>query len=191
MNHFKEKSEYEHKLVDLARVARIVAGGKRFRFRATVVLGNRNGKIGSALAKGVDVADAISKATQKAKKSLVEVPIINGTIPHEIEGEIGSAKVFLKPAKPGTGIIAGGAVRPVLELAGIKNILTKIKGSRNKVNNVLATIKALTLLRKPEVFAALRSKKIEDLILVKKTKISKAIKEDKREKIVIKKQDKK
>lgn len=164
----KEKSEYEHKLVDIARVARIVAGGKRFRFRATVVLGNRKGRIGVGIAKGVDVANAISKATARARKKLVEVFIVDGTIPYEIETKYCAARVFLKPARAGTGIIAGGAVRDVVELAGIKNILSKIKGSHSKINNVLATIQALGQLRKPEEIAAMRGKRIDELVPKKK-----------------------
>lgn len=174
MANFKEKSEYEHKLVDIARVARIVAGGKRFRFRVTVVLGNKKGKVGAGMSKGVDVSSAISKATQRARKNLIEVPIINDTIPYEIEMQQDAAVVFLKPAKPGTGIIAGGGVRPVLELAGIKNILSKIKGSRNKVSNVLATIKALSSLKRPEEIAQLRGKKIEELMPKKKIEVRKS-----------------
>lgn len=168
----KEKSEYEHKLVDLARVARTVAGGKRFRFRAAVVLGNKNGKIGFGVAKGNDVADAVSKATRRAQKNLVSIPIIEGTISYEIEVKKGAARVFLKPAKRGTGIIAGGAVRDVLELSGVKNILSKIKGSQNKINNVLATIRALSQLKKPEEIAVLRGKKIAELLPKKKAVLS-------------------
>jgi small subunit ribosomal protein S5 len=169
----REKSEYEHKLVDLARVARIVAGGKRFRFRAAVVLGNKNGKVGLGVAKGNDVSDAISKATRRAQKRLVSIPIAGDTIPYEIEIKKGAARVFLKPAKSGTGIIAGGAVRTVVELAGIKNILSKIKGSQSKINNVLATIEALSRLKKPDEIAAARGKKIEEFMSGKKKIINK------------------
>lgn len=159
----KEKSEYEHKLVDLARVARVVAGGKRFRFRAAIVLGNRKGKVGYGIAKGSDVADAISKAVRRAQKNLIDVPIVNETIPHEIEVKKKAARIFLKPAKPGTGIIAGSAVRSVLELSGIKNVLSKVKGSSNKINNILATIEALRRLKTPEEIAMAREINIEKL----------------------------
>lgn len=160
----REKSEFDHKLIDLARVARVVAGGKRFRFRAAIVMGNRKGKVGFGLAKGNDVADAMSKSTAKAKKNMVDVIIINDTIPYEIKGKQDAADVLLKPAKAGTGIIAGGAVRTVCELAGIKNILSKMKGSNNKINNALATISALKELKKPEEIALARSKKLEDIL---------------------------
>lgn len=168
----REKSEFDNKLIDLARVSRVVAGGKRFRFRAAVVMGNRKGKVGFGLAKGNDVADAMSKSTAKAKKNMVEVVIINDTIPHEIEGKQDAAHVFLKPAKAGTGIIAGGAVRTICELVGIKNILSKMKGSNNKINNALATIWALKKLRKPEEIAESRGKKLEDVLpSIKKEKV--------------------
>lgn len=154
----KEKGEFEQKLVDLARVARVVAGGKRFRFRAVVCIGNKKGKVGVGIAKGSDVSTAIDKAVSQAKKNLIEAPIVRGTIPHEITVSFRGAKVFLKPATEGTGIIAGGAVRAVVELAGIKNILSKMQGSNNKLNNVRATIQALQKIKKPEVIASQRGK---------------------------------
>jgi small subunit ribosomal protein S5 len=143
----EEETEFEQQLVDLARVTRVVAGGKRLRFRACMVVGNRKGKVGEGVAKGLDVAAAIEKAVKKAKKNLITVPIINETIPHEVLEKYGAALVLLKPARPGRGIIAGGPVRVVLELAGIPNVTSKILGSKNKINNVRATINALRKLK--------------------------------------------
>jgi len=154
----KEKNEFEQRLVDIARVARVVAGGKRFRFRAVVCVGNKKGKVGIGIAKGSDVSIAINKAVTQAKKNLIEVPIVRGTIPHEITVDFHGARVFLKPATEGTGIIAGGAVRAVVELAGIKNILSKMQGSNNKLNNVKATILALQRVKSPEKIKVLRQK---------------------------------
>jgi small subunit ribosomal protein S5 len=156
----KEKSEFEQKLVDIARVVRIVAGGRRFRFRATVVIGNRKGKVGVGIGKAANVTSAVSKAVAFAKKNLILVPIVDGTIPHEVTVDYGGAKVFLKPARPGTGVIAGGPVRAVVELAGIKNILSKMQGSANKLNNVQATILALKNLRTTKNIEKERGKKI-------------------------------
>jgi small subunit ribosomal protein S5 len=152
----KPKSEYDQKMVDIARVARVVAGGRRFRFRATVVLGNRKGKVSVGLAKGKDVSGAVEKASMLARKHMVQVPMIGDTIPHQIQVSYGGAEVLLKPARPGTGIIAGGAIRPVIELSGIKNIISKMLGSSNKVNNVRATIKALSQLSTPDELAERR-----------------------------------
>ncbi|MFH0830868.1 MAG: 30S ribosomal protein S5 [Parcubacteria group bacterium] len=152
----RPKSEFDHKMVDLSRVARVVAGGKRFKFRATVVLGNRRGRVGFGMGKGRDVSSAVDKAARLARKNLVEVPIINDTIPHEVRVHFGGADILIKPARPGTGIIAGGAVRPVIELAGIRNVVSKMFGSSNAANNVKATIEALSQLRTPEVLSATR-----------------------------------
>lgn len=160
----KEKSEFDQSLVDVARVARIVAGGRRFRFRATIVIGNRRGKVGMGIAKGPDVTTAIDKAVNQAKKNLITVPIVNDTIPHEIRVKKGGAIVFLKPARKGTGIIAGGAVRSVVELAGIKNILSKMIGSNNKPNNVLATLQALSELTPSEKVSEKRGKEVKGVI---------------------------
>ncbi len=147
----KEKSEFDQKIIDIARVVRIVAGGRRFRFRATVAIGDKRGRVGVAIGKASDVSSAVSKAVTQAKKNMITVPITNGTIPHEVLVKLGAAKIFLKPARPGTGIIAGGAVRSVIELAGIKDIVSKMQGSSNKTNNVQATISALKNLRTTEV----------------------------------------
>ncbi len=138
-----EESEPEQRLVDLARVTRVVAGGKRLRFRACVVVGDRQGRVGEGTKKGADVAGAIEKAVRIAKKNMITVPIVNNTIPHEIREKYGAALVLLKPARQGRGIIAGGPVRIVLELAGIPNVTAKMLGTKNKINNVRATINAL------------------------------------------------
>ncbi len=136
--------EYDQKLLDVARVVRVVAGGRRFRFRATVVIGNKKGKVGVGVAKGADVSLAVEKAVSDAKKRLINVKIVNGTIPHETQAKFSTAKVLLKPGVEGRGIVAGGAVRVVCDLAGIENLSGKILGkTKNKLNNARATIKAL------------------------------------------------
>lgn len=137
------EQEYEQKIIDLARVTRVTKGGKRMRFRACVVIGDKKGRIGFGVAKGADVTLAIAKAVNKAQKKIIIVPIINETIPCEIREKFCAAKVLLKPAVKGRGIIAGGAARSVFELAGIPNIACKILGSKNKINNVKATFFAL------------------------------------------------
>lgn len=144
------EADYEEKNIEIARVTRVTKGGKRMRFRALTVIGNRKGRVGFGLAKGTDVAGATSKATAQARKSLLSVPIHNATIPHEIHAKFGGARVLLKPAPAGTGIKAGGAVRAVLELAGVPNVVAKILGSNNKTNNVKATFVALKMLRLPQ-----------------------------------------
>ncbi|MCX7778975.1 MAG: 30S ribosomal protein S5 [Patescibacteria group bacterium] len=142
------EEEFEQRLIDLARVTRVVAGGKRLRFRACVVIGNRAGKVGYGLAKGNDVAVAMEKAIRQAKKNIIEPVIVNETIPYEIREKFKAAKIILKPAAKGKGIKAGGAIRIILELAGIKNATAKILGSKNKINNVKATFKALEKMTK-------------------------------------------
>ncbi len=137
------QKEFEERVVQIDRVSRTVKGGKRMRFRVLVVVGNRKGKVGMGIGKGTDIQKSIQKAVTKAKKSLITVPIVDETIPHEATTKYGSALVFLKPAGPGTSVIAGGSVRAVLELAGIRNILSKIIGSANKINNVRATLLTL------------------------------------------------
>ncbi len=146
-----EKTEYEQKLLDVARVVRVVAGGRRFRFRVVMVIGNQKGEVGLGVAKGQDVSLAVEKATAKAKKHLIKIPLLKGTIPHQVEAKYSSAKVLLKPGRPGRGIVAGGAVRVICNLAGIGNISAKIIGrTGNKLNNAQATIKALKSLRIPK-----------------------------------------
>lgn len=148
----EKKDEFESKLLDLARVTRVTAGGRHFRFRAVMIIGNKNGKVGVGVAKGTDVAQAVEKATRIAKKELIEVPILKDTIPYEVYAKHSSAKVLLKPQRKGRGLVAGGTVRVICTLAGIKNISSKILGkTRNKLNNAKATIKALKQLRKFEI----------------------------------------
>ena len=142
-NRRKQKPEFEQKLLDLARVTRVVKGGRRFRFRATLVIGDRKGRVGVGVAKGADVSSAIEKAYNNAKKYLIEVNMANNTITHDVQQKLGSAKVLLKPAIEGRGIIAGGAVRAVIDLVGIKDIVSKSLGSSNKLNVARATIEAL------------------------------------------------
>lgn len=142
----KEKPEFDQKLLDLARVARVVKGGRRFRFRATLVIGNRKGKVGVGVGKGADVSDAIRKAFDDAKKSLVTIKMTKNTIAHDINYKSRSAKIILKPAVEGKGIIAGGAVRTVVEFAGIKDIVSKSLGTSNKLSVARATVEALSSL---------------------------------------------
>ncbi len=145
---FEKKDEFDSKLLDLTRVMRMTAGGRRFRFRAGVVVGNKKGKIGFAVAKGADVAQAIEKATRIAKKDLVTVPMANETIPHPVEAKFGAARVVLKPQRKGRGLVAGGTVRVICSMAGIRNISSKKLGkTSNKVNNAKATISALKKLK--------------------------------------------
>lgn len=153
------KDEFEQRIVDVARVTRVMAGGKRMRFRACVAIGNKKGKIAIGLAKGADVTLAVTKAVNNAKKAIVDVPIINDTIPHEIKQKKGAAIVLLKPARKGRGVIAGGAARIILELAGIKNITSKILGTNNKVNVAKCTIEALGNLKKVEMKPAEKNNK--------------------------------
>lgn len=139
----EQKPEIEERVIQIDRVTRVVKGGRRLRFRAIAVAGDKEGKVGVACEKGGEVVAAIQKATTKAKKNMKQVHLSGTTIPHSITSEYAGAKVFLKPARKGTGVIAGGAVRAVLEVAGVKDIFSKIQGSSSKLNNVYATIKAL------------------------------------------------
>ncbi|MBI2450516.1 MAG: 30S ribosomal protein S5 [Candidatus Nealsonbacteria bacterium] len=144
----KPKDEFESKLLDLSRVSHTRAGGKKMRFRAVIITGNKNGKVGLGIAKGADVQLAVEKATRLSKKYLIEVPTIRDTIPHEVQAKFGAAKVLLRPQGKGRGLVAGGTVRIVCVLAGIKNISSKILGNTgNKINNAKATIIALKKLR--------------------------------------------
>ena len=155
--------ELQDRLVYINRVAKVVKGGRRFSFSAIVVVGDGNGRVGFGLGKANEVPDAIRKAVERAKKSIIEVPVRKGTIPHEIKAKYGTSEVFMKPASEGTGVIAGRAVRAVVEVAGITNILTKCYGSWNYHNVVKATIKGLATLKSPEVSLKQRGKtKVEE-----------------------------
>ncbi len=146
----REPREFEQKTIDLSRVTRVVAGGKRMRFRATVAIGDLKGRVGLGIAKGADVSISIQKAVTAAKKNMIRVPMVNETIPHAITVKFKAAHILIKPAPPGTGVIAGGPIRAMMELAGVKNVVSKILGSSNKINNVYALMQAFGRLRTKE-----------------------------------------
>jgi small subunit ribosomal protein S5 len=157
----EDKDQLIDKVVYINRVAKVVKGGKRFRFSALVVVGDGNGKVGHGLGKAKEVSVSIRKGVDAAKKSMVDVPIIKGTIPHAITGEFGSSKVYVKPAPEGTGIIAGNAVRAVMEAAGYKNVVAKTLGSRNHNNVIRATLDALARMETKEAVEAKRGKSLD------------------------------
>ena len=142
----REEKQFDERVVAIDRVARVVKGGRRFRFRALVVVGDRKGKVGAGTAKGADVTAAVAKATEVAKKNMITAPVEKGTISHEQEAKVSGAHILIKPAAPGTGLIAGGVVRIVLEVAGVKDVLSKSLGSSNKINLAYATLEALSLI---------------------------------------------
>ena len=152
----RERSEFDQKVVEVKRVTRVVAGGKRMRFRALVVIGDHKGRVGMGLRKGADVSESVNKAVNQAKKNMVTLPLVNETIPHELNIKYKSSSLMLKPARPGTGVIAGGAVRSVMDLAGVKNVVSKMLGSNNKVNNVKAVFAAFEKMKSKEALAQLR-----------------------------------
>lgn len=159
----RDQKEFEEQVISINRVTKVVKGGRRFRFAALVVVGDRKGRVGVGTGKANEVPDAIKKAVEDAKKNIFTVPVIGTTIPHEITGRYGAGSVYMRPAIVGTGVIAGGATRAILELAGISDILTKCLGSRTKINVVRATVDGLQNLRTVESVAALRGKKPEEI----------------------------
>ncbi|MGD8405491.1 MAG: 30S ribosomal protein S5 [Anaerolineales bacterium] len=158
------EEQFEERVIEIARVAKVVKGGRRFQFRVTIVTGDKRGNIGMGIGKANAVPDAMRKASERARKDLRTVNLAGTTIPHEILGKIAGARVLLKPASPGTGVIAAGGVRAVLEVAGVRDILTKSMGSANVLNVVMATFDALDNLKSPQEEAARRGKKVEDLL---------------------------
>ncbi len=161
---FEEREELDERVVHIARTAKVIKGGRRFAFRVVVVVGDNQGMVGIGVGKARSVPDAIRKGIERAKKNMRRIPIIGTTIPHEVVAEFGAAKVLLKPASPGTGVIAGGGVRAVVEAAGIRDILTKSLGSPNVLNVVKATMKGLTQLKDVEEEARIRGKPVTEVM---------------------------
>lgn len=159
----EENDGFDKKLLEVRRVTKVVKGGRTMRFSALVVVGNKKGKVGMGIAKASEVPQAIEKATKAAKKNLINVPIVDGTVPYGTVGEFSTTKVIILPAKKGSGVIAGGAARPVFELAGYTDITAKNHGSTNKINCVRATLKGLQDMRSAEQIAMLRGKSVEEL----------------------------
>lgn len=159
----EEVGELVDRVVFINRVAKVVKGGRRFSFSALIVVGDQNGHVGAGLGKANEVPEAIRKGTDHAKRNLFKVPLVKGTIPHEVLGEFGAAEVLLRPASAGTGVIAGGGVRPVLEVAGVRDILSKSIGTSNPHNVIHATVAALKALRSAEQVARLRGKTVQEL----------------------------
>lgn len=164
MQRMEQVSEFKEKLVAINRVTKVVKGGRNFRFAALVVVGDEKGRVGAGIGKAAEISEAIRKGVDDAKKNLVTVPLAGTTIPHEAIGYFGTSKVMLMPAPEGTGVIAGGAARAVLELAGIKDIRTKCYGTNNRINTVKSTLEGLKLLRSAEQVAKLRGKTVEEIL---------------------------
>jgi small subunit ribosomal protein S5 len=161
---FEGQDQFEERVIEIARVAKVVKGGRRFQFRVTVVVGDKKGTISMGVGKANAVPDAMRKASERARKQMQVVNLAGTTIPHEVLGKVAGARVMLKPASPGTGVIAAGGVRAVLEVAGVRDILTKSQGSANVLNVVQATFDALGQLKSPQEEAARRGKNVKDLL---------------------------
>jgi len=170
----ERKDEKEQRILEIARVTRVMAGGKRMNFRACVAIGDRKGSIGLGLGKGADVTLAVNKAVNRAQKEMLKVSIVNDTIPHVVRQKLGAALIVFKPAQQGRGVIAGGVVRAILELAGIKNVTSKVLGTNNKINNARCTFAALTSLRQPDKKSVKTKEKKEVKTEVKEEKTVKA-----------------
>lgn len=164
MQRMEQVSEFKEKLVAVNRVTKVVKGGRNFRFAALVVVGDEKGRVGAGMGKAAEISEAIRKGTEDAQKHLINVPLLGTSIPHEAIGNFGTGKVVLLPAPEGTGVIAGGAARAVLELAGVKDIRTKSYGTNNKINMVKATLEGLKQLRSAEEVAKLRGKTVEEIL---------------------------
>ena len=160
----REQSEFEERVVSINRVTKVVKGGRRLRFAALVVVGDRNGRVGFGTGKAQEVPEAIRKAIESAKKNMITVPMVGTTVPHQVLGEFGGGKILIKPAVEGAGVAAGGAVRAVLELAGVADVTSKSLGSNTPINVVRATVEGLKQLKRAEEVAALRGKSVEEII---------------------------
>ncbi len=161
-NQMVEEKQFDERVVYVNRVARVVKGGRRFRFQALVVVGDHKGRVGIGVSKGIDVSIAVSKATEVAKEHLIKLPLYNGTLTHDVQAKVGGSKILILPAAPGTGLIAGGVVRTVLEVAGIENALSKSLGSSNRINSAYATVTALSSMEPAHKWTTSRVKKSKD-----------------------------